>query len=252
MRKKSVSVAMAVYNGEAFLHEQIDSILCQLSDLDELVISYDNSDDSTLKIIEDYARKDKRVKFYINEDHSKGLVSNFNNALKFCTGDIIFYSDQDDYWMPDKIDEMVRCFDEPDVTVVIHDAMLVDSNKKIISDSTFKLRGGARNTLLGNLIRLSYIGCCMAFRNDMLTYIMPLPTNRRSHDWWTGCICMCFGKMAVVNRPLIMHRIHDNNATPKKRPSIGYQIKVRAIIIIQIFYRTVIKRKKVDDFRRHS
>lgn len=244
MRDKTVSIAMAVCNGEKFLKQQIDSILCQLEKNDELIISYDPSTDLTLEIIEEYRKKDNRVKLFINQDHSMGLVSNFNNALLHCRGDIVFYSDQDDYWMPGKIDIMVRHFDNPEVTVAIHDAELVDEAFNIIESSTFKLRGGARDTIIGNLIRLSYIGCCMAFRNEMLKYIIPLPTNKRSHDWWTGCICMCYGKMSVENQQLIKHKIHDNNATPKKRPPLSYQISVRFIIIKNIFKRFVINKKR--------
>lgn len=243
MRNKTVSVAMAVCNGEKFIKEQIDSIICQLEPRDELIISYDQSTDLTLNIINDYAVKDQRIKVFINSDHSRGLVSNFNNALLHCKGDIIFYSDQDDYWMPNKVDIMVNSFDDPKVTVSIHDAELVDSCLNTIKPSTFKLRGGARNTIFGNLIRLSYIGCCMAFRKDMLKYILPLPTKKRSHDWWTGCICMCFGKMHVVNKQLIKHRIHVNNATPKKRPSMPYQITVRWVIIVNLLDRVYINKQ---------
>lgn len=236
MRTKTVSIAMAVCNGEKYLSEQIDSILCQLESEDELIISYDPSSDDTYKIIKDYESKDKRVKVVINNDHTRGLVSNFENALRHCKNEIIFYSDQDDIWMPDKIDKMVKCFDNPKVTVAIHDAKLVDENLNVTIESTFKIRGGS-TSFLKNLIRLSYIGCSMAFRKDMLPVVLPLPTKKRSHDWWTGSICSCYGKMVMVDEPLILHRIHQDNATPKKRPPLSYQISVRWIIITQVVAR---------------
>ena len=236
MRDKSVSVAMAVCNGEKYIKEQIDSILVQLEDKDEIIVSYDPSTDDTLNIVEEYTKKDKRVKLFYNENHSRGLVSNFENALRHCNGDIIFFSDQDDVWMKDKIDKVCARFDNPEVTVVIHDTSLTDENLKVYEPSTFKLRGGSTSKLK-NLIRLSYIGCAMAFRREMLKVVLPLATKGRSHDWWTGTICSCYGKMDMIREPLIYHRIHGGNATPKKRPPLSYQISVRFRIVTQMIYR---------------
>ena len=238
MRNRTVSVAMAVCNGEKYLSEQIDSIINQLNDDDELIISYDPSKDNTLDIIKEYENNDKRIHVLINNDHSKGLVSNFDNALSACSKEIIFYSDQDDVWLPGKIDKMVSCFSDPKVAVAIHDAMIVDENLKVIIESTFKLRGGSTK-FWKNFIRLSYIGCSMAFRSDLLPVVRPLPTKKRSFDWWTGSICSCYGNMAMINEPLILHRMHSNNATPKKRPPLSYQISVRWIILSNILTRYV-------------
>ena len=95
---------MATYNGQEYVKEQIDSILCQLGKDDELVISDDHSVDQTQHIIETYT--DPRIRFYENE-LAKGVTHNFENALKKSKGDIIFLSDQDDVWYPNKIKEMV-------------------------------------------------------------------------------------------------------------------------------------------------
>lgn len=236
MRNLSISIAMAACNGSKYLHEQIDSIVRQLEPNDELIISYDPSSDNTLEIIKSYEQKDTRIKVVINTDHSRGLVSNFQNALMHCSKDLIFYSDHDDVWLEGKLDKMEACFSDPKVTVAIHDAKLVDQNKNVIAESTFKIRGGS-TSFWKNFIRLSYIGCCMAFRKCMLPVVLPLPTKKRSYDWWTGSICSCYGKMAMVNEPLILHRMHQNNATPKKRPPLSYQISVRWIIMSNILKR---------------
>lgn len=77
-----VSVAMAVYQGEKYLEKQLDSIICQLGNEDELVVSYDQSADRTLEIINKYAIKDGRIRVVI--DQGSGINDNFNNALKHC------------------------------------------------------------------------------------------------------------------------------------------------------------------------
>lgn len=232
-----VSVAMAVYNGETYLREQIDSIMCQLSGDDELVVSYDESKDKTLKILTDYVEKDNRVKVFKNP-YKPGVVKNFQNAVEHCTGDIIFFSDQDDVWMADKIETVVKEFADPHVAVVFHDASVTDAGLNVTKPSTFKLRGGARETTLGNLFRLSYIGCCMAFRADYKPVVVPIPTIYRSHDWWTGCL-LGIGrtKMKAIHKPLIYHRNHGDNVTPNKRPPLWYQLQVRWIIIKNIILR---------------
>lgn len=236
MRNKTVSIAMAVCNGEKYLPEQIDSILAQFGNDDELIISYDPSEDNTFQIVKGYEEKDSRIHVVVNRDHSRGLVSNFDSALRQCSKEIIFYSDQDDIWLPGKIDKMIACFNDPKVTVAIHDAMIVDENLNVTIESTFKIRGGSTN-FWKNLIRLSYIGCSMAFRKEMLPVILPLPTKKRSYDWWTGSICSCYGTMAMVNEQLILHRMHKNNATPKKRPPLSYQLSVRWIILTNVLSR---------------
>ncbi len=71
----------------------------------------------------------------------------------------------------------------------------------------------------------------------MKKVVLPIPTIYRSHDWWTGSICSCFGKMEKIDEALILHRLHENNATPIKSPSLGYKLSVRWIIIINLIIR---------------
>ncbi|OUN64800.1 MULTISPECIES: glycosyltransferase [unclassified Butyricimonas] len=240
-----VSIAMAVYNGERFIREQIDSILYQLRVDDELVISVDKCTDKTMEILTAIKDKDERLKIYSNP-YSSGVVKNFQNAVEHCRGDIIFYSDQDDVWMTDKVETVRREFTDMRVAAVIHDAKLTDARLNVTAESTFKLRGGVRTSFWGNFVRLSFIGCCMAFRAAYKDVVIPMPTIYRSHDWWTGCLLAC-GKTRVkaIGRPLILHRNHENNATPKHRPSLSYQLQVRWIIFKNVVLRYC-KKKRID------
>lgn len=243
--KPKISVAMAVYNGEKYLKEQMDSILYQLSDEDELVVSYDNSSDKSLDILTSYSQVDSRVKLFRNI-YQPGVVKNFQNAIEHAMGDIIFLSDQDDVWKPNKIETVMNEFSSPVIAAVVHDAYLTDGNLKLKSSSTFNLRGGARESAIGNLVRLSFIGCCMAFRAEYIPVIIPIPTIHRSHDWWIGTLLACGKtKLKAIKEPLIYHRVHDNNATPHKRPPISYQLQVRWIIIKNIILRYY-KKRKID------
>lgn len=231
-----VSIAMAVYNGEIYIKEQLDSIISQLSEKDELVISYDKSTDNTWRIINSYAEQDDRIKIVVNKE--RGVINNFENAVKYCRGKYIFFADQDDVWLDDKIETVIQEFQNPKVTVVIHDSFLTDKDLNIIHSSTFKLRNGSPK-LINNLVRLSYIGCCLAFRSELKNIILPIPKITIAHDWWTGSICTVFGKMAMIKKTLIYHRMHENNTTPKTRPPIKVQIKIRVLLVINIFKRCI-------------
>ena len=240
-----VSVAMAVDNGEKYIKEQVCSILAQLKPEDELIVSVDKCTDSTVAILYTLQREDKRLQIYYNPYRS-GVVKNFQNAVEHCSGDIIFYSDQDDVWMCNKVELVRREFEDMKIAAVIHDASLTDSDMNVTASSTFKLRGGVRTTFWGNFVRLSYIGCCMAFRSVYKDVVVPIPTIYRSHDWWTGCLLACGKtKMVAIDKPLILHRIHDNNATPHKRPPLGYQLQVRWIILKNVILRYG-KKKQID------
>ncbi len=239
----TISVAMAAYNGEKYIKEQVDSILVQLKDDDELIVSIDRSKDKTLEILQTIKSTDKRLHIY-NNPYTPGVVNNFQNAVENCSGDIILYADQDDIWMPEKVEMLRKQFQEKDVAVVIHDARLTDAELNEIAPSTFELRGGARTTFWGNFIRLSFIGCCMAFRSIYKNVITPIPTIYRSHDWWTGCMLACGKtKIVAIDKPLILHRIHDSNETPKKRPGLVYQLQVRWIILKNVILRYRQKRQ---------
>lgn len=241
-----VSVAMAVYNGEKYITEQVNSILVQLKQDDELIVSVDKGTDKTMEILQFLQTEDSRLKIF-NNPYRTGVVKNFQNAIEHCSGDIIFYSDQDDVWMPEKIDLLRRQFQDNNVAAVIHDAKLTDSNLNVIAPSTFKLRGGARTTFWGNIVRLSYIGCCMAFRAAYKDVVVPIPTIHRSHDWWTGCLLSCGrSKIVVIDKPLILHRSHENNATPRKRPPLSYQLQVRWIILKNVALRYW-RKKQIDN-----
>lgn len=233
---------MAVYNGSNYIREQIDSILIQLKKNDELVISYDDSEDDTYDIICDYADSDFRVKVFKNP--SSGVVSNFENAIRNSQGEYIFLSDQDDLWVENKIEIVMNEFAKSGADAIAHDYKLVDESLNPLNaadKSGFELRGG-NSSVIKNIIRLSYIGCCLAFKANMKSYILPIPTKKRSHDWWIGTITGLIGKFVIINDKLILHRMHTNNATPKSRPPLSYQINVRSIIVYNAI-KTILLRK---------
>ena len=121
-----ISVAMAYYNGGTYIEEQMDSILSQLGEKDEVIVSVDGASDGSKPLLLKMAEVDSRI--HIVKGPGKGVVRNFENAIRHCNGDIIYLSDQDDIWKPDKVEKVNYAFSNPEVKAVLHDAEIVDEN----------------------------------------------------------------------------------------------------------------------------
>ncbi len=201
-----ISVCMATKNGEPFLAAQIQSILPQLSNVDELIISDDHSTDRSVEIIKQF--NDNRIKLFTNTE--KGLISNFENSLRKSSGTYIFLADQDDIWESTKIKKMseqLRTFD-----IVVCDCELVDEDLIQSNESFFELNG-SRKGLINNLIHNSYMGCCMAFHRKILDKALPFPKNLLVHDGWIGLVGELYFTKNFVKEKLVLHRKHKDNAS---------------------------------------
>ncbi|MCS2693780.1 glycosyltransferase [Bacteroides fragilis] len=164
-----ISVCLASYNGQLFIEQQIKSILAQLSEYDELIVSDDCSTDKTLEIVE--TLNDKRIKIFSGIRYGSP-IRNFENALKHATGDVIFLSDQDDVWLPNKVKIMTSYFHQYDV--VVSNCSIVDKELNIIKDSFF-LSVNTRKGFFNNLYDNHYLGCCMAFKKKSIRYHFAIP-----------------------------------------------------------------------------
>lgn len=225
-----ISVALAAYKGEQYISEQIDSILSQLGENDELIVSDDYPEGKTRDIVLDYQSEDKRVHYI--EGEGKGVVKNFENALKACTGDIIFLCDQDDVWMPDKV-ECVMNEISNGADLVLHDASVTDSKLNITEPSYFAVHG-SNTSFSGNMARNSFVGCCMAFTKQVLLESLPFPEALPMHDWWIALVAMKKKRNVVLlSKPLIKWRRHSATVTGKKT-SLFQKIKWRVDILLSL------------------
>lgn len=247
--KNKISVAMAVYNGELYVEEQISSILNSINEEDELVISVQGSSDRSLAIIQKKAAMDSRVR--IVQCSTEGVVSNFENAIKNCRNNIILLSDQDDVWVACKANIMRKQFDQSSVSVVIHDVMLTDDKLNVTHDSMFKFRS-AKTNLMGNIIRPSYIGCAMGFRKELIKVILPFPKMKRSHDLWIGSISSFFGDMIFLDDKLILHRLHSSNFTSVSRRNVFKKVGFKVFIFLRIILRILRFNKFISVYKNRN
>ena len=225
-----ISVCMATYNGEKYLRQQIDSILAQLSEQDEIIISDDGSTDLTKEIIQSY--NDPRIKIFSNRV-CHGVNANFNNALKHAKGDYIFLSDQDDVWVEGKVSACIAALSENDC--VIHDAIVVDQDLNVIKSSFFDSHKSGHG-VFKNIYRNTYLGCCMAFKRQLLQLIIPVPdTKAFFHDNWIGLLADWKYKIVFVPFKGLLFRRHNLNTSTsakKSKYSITRKIQNRIIQLI--------------------
>jgi glycosyltransferase involved in cell wall biosynthesis len=231
-----VSVCMAVYNGERFIEEQMASILPQLSYSDELIISDNWSTDRTQELITQF--KDCRIKLIRNVEFTN-LISNFENALKNASGDILFLADCDDIWKPTKVEAMKSLLGAYDL--VVSDCEIIDAKGEVIADSFFASSHPHRG-LIRNVIKNSYIGCCMAFKRRILELALPFPKNIPMHDVWIASLAELFGETHFCRERLMSYRRHGSNASTtgeKSKYSIPEKIGLRVRLMTSLLQRSI-------------
>lgn len=232
-KKTKISVAMAVYNGEKYIREQIDSILIQLREWDELIISDNMSNDKTYDIVYNYAQEDSRVKVFTCTD--KGPTPNFENALRRCTGQLIFLSDQDDVWLPDKVFKVLECYETGNYDLIMHGKNVTDGSLNI---RVYESTQNCRKSIWSVIKKMRYTGCCLAFDKKMLDYILPIP-KVVAHDWWIALLACKYSRIVTIDEPLIMFRRHGANASSRTSRSLWYILKDRVIIMYYLIKRLI-------------
>lgn len=226
-----VSVCIASYNGEKYIKEQLDSILCQLNAGDEVVVSDDGSNDTTICVLESY--HDERIKIFKNSGRH-GIVPNFENALKHSSGDYIFLSDQDDIWNGEKVK---RCIDAlKGADLVVHNSIVVFEGGNMADIDFFHLRN-SRGGYWKNLFKNSFMGCCMAFRKEVKEYVLPFPKHILWHDMWIGLMVEKYGRTKFINDQLLYYRRHGDNASATSEIS-GFSRWLQVKYRLQMLYYT--------------
>jgi glycosyltransferase involved in cell wall biosynthesis len=230
---------MATYNGEKYLTEQVESILPQLSENDELVVSDDGSTDGTLEILERF--KDSRIKIFHHSRVSENkhpffpATRNFENAISLANGDYIFLADQDDVWLPNKIQVMMSFLQEDNL--VISDAWIV--NDKLEKQDKLSKYAPFKRGIIRNLYRCTTQGCICAFTKKIKEFILPFPKEIIIHDFWIRLLVELKFDVVYVAEPLIYYRRHVENLSDlrKSKNSLFFMIKYRIIMILESYKR---------------
>lgn len=204
-----ISVCMASYNGGKYIREQLESILSQLLSDVEIVIADDGSTDDTLQVVE--SLNEPRIRMLPAEKHL-GVIYNYERALQASKGEIIFLADQDDVWLPGKVEKVLAALNGADL--VTHDAwMLRPSESSWTRSGKLNDIRAYKSGVVANWWKNSFTGCCMAFRRNVLDKALPFPKNLPMHDQWLGIVAEKFFKVKFIDEPLVEYRQHSTNAT---------------------------------------
>ncbi len=218
--RPSVSVCMATWNGAKFLPEQLETLLPQLTFGDEVVVVDDGSSDETMEILKRAANESKTAAIRIHQNERRlGPIWTFERALSLARGEILLLCDQDDRWLPGRVERICGVFaEDAATTLVVSDAEVIDGTGRVIAPS-WRASLPFRHTLLSNVVKNTFQGCTMAFRQTSMEYCLPIPAGAPHHDQWIGVLHTIFGKIVYIREPLIQYRRHGaNNQTGRHAP----------------------------------
>lgn len=236
-----VSVAMATYNGERFVAEQLHSILEQLAPDDEVIVVDDGSTDGTVARI--LALRDDRVRL-LAQRRNTGVRASFERALRACRGRFVFLSDQDDRWLPGKRAALVEAL-QRGARLALSDARVIDTEGRVVDHSFMAWRGGFRGSALATLVRNRYLGCAMAFRRELLEEALPIPDDAPQHDMWIGMLAAMNGPVAYLPQPLLDYRRHSANLSPARRAGLLQMARWRWRLLRLVVARRLRGRQRV-------
>ncbi|MBQ9552437.1 MAG: glycosyltransferase [Clostridia bacterium] len=203
-----ISVLVAAYNGEKYIAQQLASILPQLGEGDEVLISDDSRTSKTKEACKPFL-KDPRVT-YLEGPHA-GVDKNKEFLLRQCTGDAAFLSDQDDVWLPGKVKKVMAAI-EGGACCVMHNARLTDDELNPIGETLFENKHVGTG-LVRNVIRNGYTGCCMALTREAFEAALPFPEKLPMHDQWLGLVSERVGRVALIDEPLLLWRRNEGSMT---------------------------------------
>jgi glycosyltransferase involved in cell wall biosynthesis len=203
-----ISIALASYNGQKYILEQLESFSSQSRRPDEVIVSDDCSTDETTALVREFSLGAPfDVKLYVNKVNL-GYAKNFANALSKTTGDLIFLSDQDDVWFPNKINDVYNIAISSEALLIMNDAEITDQYLKpsgLSKLNQIKAMGFKNNKFV--------MGCCAAIKRDLLDLTSPMDSAFPAHDTWISWFAEFMGLKVVCSEVMQYYRRHDSNAS---------------------------------------
>jgi glycosyltransferase involved in cell wall biosynthesis len=223
----NVSVAMATCNGAPWIAAQLASIASQTRLPSELVVCDDASDDATLERLREFASE---APFAVRIEHNAerlGATANFERAVSLCRGELVFLADQDDVWLPAKIETLAGRLDtEPATGAVFCNGTVVDGDERPLGYdlwSALSFGAGEQRAVAAGRAHEVFsrhvvaAGTGLAFRREYASWLSPFPPLRSAHDAWIAALIAGVADVRCVADPLIHYRLHDANQIGLRR-----------------------------------
>ena len=223
-----ISIALATYNGEKYIREQLDSILSQSYTNFELIICDDHSTDSTIEVIKYYLEKDSRISLYQNKTNN-GFLKTFEKILSLCKGIYIACCDQDDIWEKNHLETLINNIDKNDcigANSELVDEKLTPLNKTLLQSMDVYIAPNSNNILFQrecfyNLIQ----GTASLFSRNLLQYLLPFPHGIKFHDHWIALNACIRNGCKYIPETILQYRCHSQNVTGYQRFKFSHALQ---------------------------
>jgi glycosyltransferase involved in cell wall biosynthesis len=230
--KLRTSIALATYQGARYLKQQLDSYVTQSRLPDELVVSDDHSTDGTQAIVEEFKNSVPFSVTLLSNPSEPGIRANFENAVRQCTGDILFFSDHDDVWLPNHVEKLASALEADErVLAVSSDSEMVDDELNRLG-YTFAQSERYPRKLYEAVMRLPknqleliarqriFNGHSIAFLRSLIPFVVPFPRGCL-HDFSAYILAAAIGRVTYVDEPLTLYRIHQGQTIGSERKSLS-------------------------------
>lgn len=217
-----ISIALATYNGEKYLKQQLDSIFSQTYPDFELIIGDDCSKDNTINIINEYISKGKKIKL-IQNTSNLGFKKNFESIISHCNGDYIAFCDQDDIWTNDHLEVLINNI-ENNLLICANAALIAqDSTNLGLTTKECYLIPDSLNSdnALAYLLHTNFCqGTASLISKDLLKTASPIPENIGFHDWWLALVSSLTKQIKYIDNIVLYYRQHNSSVTKSSKWNI--------------------------------
>lgn len=230
----TVDILLATYQGARFLDAQLESILTQTYPHFHIRLRDDGSNDETQSIIQKWAKTYPHQFTVMPSMGRLGIKGNFSSLMNSSQAPYVMFADQDDIWLPQKIEMSVDCIKEMErrygahLPLVVHtDLTVVDEHLHELSSSFWRYThlNPHLNTLNRLLPQNVLTGCTMLMNRSLVELAYPIPQAALMHDWWVALTAACFGHIQHLNQSTVLYRQHGHNDTGAKPYSLWVPLK---------------------------
>ncbi|HEM3678609.1 TPA: glycosyltransferase family 2 protein [Streptococcus suis] len=235
-----VNILMSTYNGQQFLAEQIRSIQEQSYTDWTLFIRDDGSSDNTKEILKDFERQDSRIHLIDNDKSDNlGVIKSFHKLVNHDRADYYFFSDQDDVWLPNKLELSLKEAQNylADLPLMVYmDLKVVNQDLEIMTESMVKSQSHHANTELVQELTENTVTGGVAMINHALAEMWQETDDILMHDWYLALLASAFGNLVFIDQPGELYRQHSDNVLGARTLSKRFKKWIRPHILFAVYW----------------